>query len=340
MPAELKRFLGNRASNPWWIGLPDVMSVAEFTDEDFKVDVVREKILNYTVRLEPVVLQCDGRAVPGQFAPVCSDGYIIPATVGSQFRNYQPASICDIFNAMSKTGEARLHTVGILKERRLIWGLAQIGSDFKIRHEHLKRYMMVWDSFDGSTRRKGKETDVCTVCSNTFDLATRDEGKTHFSISHSGDTEAKMEEVFAMLRQFDEDFKAKASFIEELQQDEMTRAEMRTLACQLLTGIDDRDEATKKVAESTGAQHTIYENKGGELMRCYDEGIGAAERGPTAWRAYGAVLEFIDWQRNRMKNWEHNYSRLTTAGLDSALFGDGNRKKQRALRLIQGRKAA
>jgi phage/plasmid-like protein (TIGR03299 family) len=346
MSHYIERFIGNKASNPWWLGLPEVEGLYELADEDVKSSTLREKLFNYSVELRPVDVRIldkfglpDHAAVEGFYTPVCSDGVIIPAVVGSKYSIIQPEVFANFGDCLAKTSEARWHTAGILSDRTRIWGLAEVGEQFKVGPEDIRRFLLFWNTFDGTSRWKVKPVTECVVCHNTAEVALREDTRDMVAIKHTGDTELKLEEAKELLGIAEERFADQVTFIEQLQADYMSRSEFRILSCQMLTGEDVPEKAVEKIVKAEGSARTVYEGKGSELMRIYDEGDGAAERGPTAWRSFNAITEFIDWQRGRMANYRRRSSRMSIQGLDSAWFGDGAAKKQRALKLITRRKS-
>jgi phage/plasmid-like protein (TIGR03299 family) len=340
MPAYIERFLGNKASNPWWLGMPNVEGLYELTDSDMASQKLRDELFNYTVKKSQAWLyqaKPDGGAwskIEGQYGLLCSDGVIIPATVGEKYEVFQPQALVDLGDAMAKTGQCRWHTAGILQERKRIWGLAEYGEQFKVGPDEIRRFILFWNAFDGSSRFLAKPVEECVVCSNTADMALREETRPMVAERHTGDAEVKLEAVKELLGIAEERFQESLGFIRQLQDMRYTREQYRTLVCQMLSGKDDEDEAIDVVVKSKGRTATGYDARGGEFLRIYDEGAGAAERGETGWRAAQAVGEYVDWQRGRMSNWKRTASRLSVQGLDSALFGEGAKQKKRAAKLI------
>lgn len=336
MPAYIEKFIGNKASNPWWLGLPEVVGLYDLADEDVKSQRLREELFNYTVRLQPVDVEVNGayQEVPGHFAPICSDGYVIPAVVGSKYEIFQPQAFCDLGDAMASTGECEWHTAGILKDRTRIWGLAKFGEQFKVGPDGIQPFLLFWNTFDGSSRWIVKLVETCVVCWNTADLALKEDRKNWIALKHTGNAEEKLAEVRESLGILKEQIPEEHAFMESLLRIEFNRDQFQTLVCQMLTGLDDANEAITKVVKAKKAQKTIYEAKGEEMMNVWESGLGASEREEDGNRALQAITEFIDWQRGRMANYNREAKRFTTQGLNSAWFGDGARQKKRALRLI------
>jgi phage/plasmid-like protein (TIGR03299 family) len=335
MPAYIERFLGNRASNPWWLGMPEVESLADLCEGDVPSEKLRDTLFNYTVQKRQAFIQNeDGMYVPapGQYGLECSDGVVIPAMVGEKYEVFQPQLLIDVGDALTRAG-CMWHTAGILQERRRLWGLALI-KQFDIGGEQMKRYLLFWNSFDGSSRFLAKPVNECVVCANTAEIALSEKGKPIVAERHTGNAEDKMRIALELLGAVEERFEEEKGFIQQLQDLAYTRDQFRILACQILTGKDDEDGAIDEIVKAKGRKATNYSLKGDELMRVYDEGAGASARGQTGWRAVQAVNEYIDWQRGRMQNWKRTNSRLTVQGMESNWFGEGNKTKNRAAKLV------
>jgi hypothetical protein len=78
----------------------------------------------------------------------------------------------------------------------------------------------------------------------------------------------------------------------------------------------------------------MYDRKGLEMENLFKHGRG--NEGVSKADAFNSVTEYIDHQRGRMGNYRRAQSKLTPEGLNSAWFGDGERKKKRALKLLVG----
>ncbi len=338
MSHEIERFVGNRASKPWWL-TAGTAHLADMQDQDVVSSYLRANLFNFTIDRMPLTATLpDGTVidVPDHFAQVRSDTSESIAVVGKVWKGFQPDGIVDTGDLLvaEGQGEVRWHTAAVLKGGRKVFGLAEFGDQFQVANETLRTYLLFSDAFDGSGRHLVKAVNTCTVCSNTLELALGEKGGNLVTLRHGGSMEDKRANALEALGILREGAQREVATIEKLMGRDMSRSEFSVFVCQMLTSKDDAEEAQKVIAESKGRSKTMYDGKGAELMRLWDEGQGAEERGNTAWRGLGTVAEFIDWQRGRMGNYKARSSKLGLDGVDSALFGDGARKKRRALRLL------
>jgi len=278
--------------------------------------------------------------IPGAYFLIRSDtrGPLSKRAVSGQYEPIQPKEVFDFGDALAKTGAARWHTAGALHGGRRIWALAQCAGQFEPRalrdgtKDVLAPFLLLYNTFDGSSTFRVRFTTVRVVCANTAAMALGEEGQAEASIRHSGDVKAKLEQAREVLGMAERSFHEQVEVYRRLAETPMSGEDFDVFAARLLTDLDDVEKAMKRIADSEGRSRTIFECKGSELRRLFESGRGNA--GETAVDAFNAVTEFVDHQRARMGNYKRLRSRLTEGGLDSAWFGRGEATKQRALRLL------
>lgn len=250
--------------------------------------------------------------------------------VGRKFAPIQNSELFEFGDALSATGAAHWHTAGSLDGGRKVWALAQTAGSFEPRSgDKVLPFLLLHSAHDGSSSLKAKLTTVRVVCANTASLALRGAGA-EVSIRHTLSASARMGEAARVLGLAELGFREQAETAKRLTELALSRAEFQMFAAQLLTGEDDGDKALEVVSKAEGRSETMYENKGNELTRLFERGKG--NTGATAWDALNAVTEFIDHSRARMAKWGSLEQRAK--GFESGQFGDGARKKERALRLL------
>jgi phage/plasmid-like protein (TIGR03299 family) len=345
MPHYIDKYIGNRQVRPWWEGLPDTLGVAEYHDQDVASTILRERLFNYRLESAPACVQVGGKLHQSADEKMVFrrdistvdgvDDSITPLrVVGKGFQFAQPSRLLGLGDAMSKTGEAVWHTAGILKKGRRVWGLAQVGEQFTVGREILQRFLLFWDAVDGSSRLLVKPVTTCVVCWNTSELALKEKTQPIIAIRHSGDLEWKLDEAERILREAEGTFIEQQAIIAELQARPMAKKEFAGFAAMILTGEDTVEKAMALYRDAEGRSKTLLDGKANRMLELWDDGAGAAERADTKWKAYNAVTEFIDHQHGRMGNYNATRTKLGLAGLESSWFGDGGRRKQRALQLL------
>jgi phage/plasmid-like protein (TIGR03299 family) len=337
--------MGNKQVRPWWEGMKDTLGVATYHDQDIASSVLRDQLFNYRLESAPACIQVNSKLHQSPDEKMIYrrdistveglDDVITPLrVVGKNFQFAQPERLLGLGDAMAKTGEAVWHTAGILKKGRRIWGLAQVGEQFTVGGEVIQRFLLFWDAVDGSSRLLVKPVTTCVVCWNTSELALAESTQPVIGIRHSGDLEWKLEEAERILREAEGSFVEQSAIIEELQKRPMTKLEFAGFAAMILTGEETAEAAMKVYAESEGRTKSILDGKANRLVELWEKGIGAEDRPDTQWKAYNALTEFIDHQHGRMGNYKANQNKMNSSGLESAWFGDGGKRKQRALQLL------
>lgn len=288
--------------------------------------------LDWTVGLAQLHLP-DGRPVPGQFAPVCSDGEIIPAAVGGKYTPVQNAQLFETMEAMRGRGEVRFHTAGSLLERRRVWALAQVAGAIEVRRREGDRdvsapYILGTSSHDGSANVTFALTTVRVVCWNTLNAALGEvRGKADtFTARHTASVLGRLEDAAEVLGLAVAATERMAGTLQGLANAPMARPAFVRLCAQLLSGEDNPEKAAEVIAKAEGRSAALYERKGGELLRLFESGRG--NRGNCALDALNAVTEYVDYQlaRTGTVDWD-------TAGA-SILWGAGAQLKARALALV------
>lgn len=281
---------------------------------------------------EPRMLQAPNRYLLARD----DDGSILSRDpVSNGFGVITNRDMLEFGDALHRAGEARWHTAGSLHDGRRVWALAQVPGQYEVRGEILAPYLLLYDARDASSTFRCRFTWVRVVCANTAAMALHGHTPAEVAIRHSGDVGTKLDRAREVLGLAEKSFVEQARIGAELAGARMTEEEMRGFACQILTGLDDLHEAMQKVGEAEGRSRTTLERRGGELMKLFSHGNG--NRGESAWDAFNAVTDYIDHQRARAGNWRRTNNRLTEAGLESGWFGQGERTKKRALRLLASR---
>lgn len=99
---------------------------------------------------------------------------------------------------------ARWETAGAIKDGRVVFGSLAFDRDFTIDPsgvaDTVKSYLLVYNSFDGSTNVAGGITPVRVVCQNTLNVAVKSVKNT-FKIRHTVNVADRMQEEARLWRQ-------------------------------------------------------------------------------------------------------------------------------------------
>ena len=237
------------------------------------------------------------------------------SVVSDTYKVVQPAQIMDFFREVTSKTDAQLETAGSLFAGRVIWALARLGDDLKIKDDTIAPFLMLSTSYDMSTPTIAKLVATRVVCNNTIQMALNEAGKRQIRIPHS--TEFRADEVRAGLEISLDAF-------------DLFKQQALTLASTSFAKTD-MDRFLLKLLQPASGEidgDVIRKSKGYSSIMGLFEGdqLGAEQDASknTAWGALNAVTQFID----------HVKGRNQSARLMDAWFSTGGKFKERALELL------
>jgi len=237
------------------------------------------------------------------------------SVVSDTYKVVQPVQIMDFFREVTSKTAATLETAGSLFEGRVIWALARLGEDLKIKDDFIAPFLMLSTSYDMSTPTIAKLVATRVVCNNTLQLAMNEQGKRQIRIPHS--TTFRAEDVRAGLEiSLDafEQFKQQAT---KLAGQPFARSDMDRFLLKLLQPAQGEIDGDV-IRKSKGYSSIMSLFEGGQLGAEQDASKN------TAWGALNAVTQFID----------HVKGRNQSARLMDAWFMTGGKFKENALNLL------
>lgn len=105
----------------------------------------------------------------------------------------QPDEMFSLGEAIVDEG-GRWKTAGTIKDGRICWGLLELPGELTIAGEVHKRFMMVTNSYDGSTPLSAYLCDTRVVCWNTWNVAIGESPRS-WAIRHSGSADGRIQEA-------------------------------------------------------------------------------------------------------------------------------------------------
>ena len=273
--------------------------------------------LDYNVELVPLFTQA-GTHVPQRRGVIRSDNSQILGTVGKDYVPIQNVEAFQFLDSVVADGGLRYHTAGALGKGERVWMLAKLPGHIRVRNTEdiTDKFLLLHNSFDGSSPLRVFFTPIRVVCQNTLSLAERRGHGAGISIRHRGDLETRIQEAQRVLGLADKFYTDLQPKIDLLAGYQPTREQLdqffSTLYPDPVEGI------------STRAQ-----NVRAELFRLFDEGIGQDIPGirHSAWAALHAVTEYVDHRRTTRGQSDLD---RTSKRLQSLWFGSGSRLKQQA----------
>lgn len=206
--------------------------------------------------------------------------------MGNRYTVCQNEELFDFAESIVDTGGALWKTAGTLKDGKITWGLLQLPGDISIAgvsEERLVPYLMVTNSFDGTS---GVQAVVCwtrVVCSNTLAMALR-EAPRRFSIRHTESLKGRLLEAKQALGVVYAQGKVWEELGATLIKEKLSQRQMSALIAKLLP-------MTPESVDSKRIRDNIEERRLGMLDTYMLAPNLEAIRG-TKWGALNAVVEF------------------------------------------------
>ena len=199
--------------------------------------------LDWDVVQKPVFTQ-DGVNVPGYFANVRQQDGSILGVVTSRYKVVQNRDAFAFTDALLGDG-VRYETAGSLMGGRKTWILAKLPTRYIIQGEQILPYLVFSNTHDGSGAIKIAMTPIRVVCNNTLNLAL-DTADRSWSIHHTGDIVAKLEDARETLFMAEDYMNELGKGFEDLSRKRLTDAAVDEFIKELLPIADDASETTEK----------------------------------------------------------------------------------------------
>lgn len=199
--------------------------------------------LDWDVVQRPVFTQ-DGVKVPGYFANVRQQDGSILGVVTSRYKVVQNRDAFGFTDALLGDG-VRYETAGSLMGGRKTWILAKLPTRYIIQGEQILPYLVFSNTHDGSGAIKIAMTPIRVVCNNTLNLAL-DTADRSWSIHHTGDIAAKLEDARETLFMAEDYMNELGKGFEDLSRKRLTDAAVDEFIKELLPIADDASETTEK----------------------------------------------------------------------------------------------
>ena len=326
MAHELESVNGQTAfaslRQPAWHGLGTV-----FTDEVNTSEMLSLAHLNdWNVRLEDV-------AIPDTFESDKNYSFVTRTNPFDRTKNdvlgvvgerYVPLQNEDLFSFGDNLldGGGRWETAGSIKGGRVVFGSIALTDSITLdpngRADKIDNYLLINTSHDGSIAIQASITPVRVVCANTLNLALssfkgKKDVKQTFKIRHTQTAEGKIavaREALGLAHKYIDEFSTMAN---EMIEKEITKAQFdKIVELAYPAPTKDAKGSQKKYDAKVDLLQGIYVGQ-------YNNTISG-----TAWGAYNALTERLDWYRSSRGG--NNESILASAsGFDPMVNAEKNR---------------
>ena len=273
---------------------------------------------DYKVTKRPLKANIRGRKqveVPGFFSTVRTDTGKILGVVKSRYEIVDNISALSFMDPAIRNGDAVFENCGCLNGGSKVWILLRLKKDMFIgpSRDIVQRYLLLVNSFDGSTPVVAKITPIRLLCSNTLSAALSGMGP-EFRVRHTQQVHVQIDEVKRILSNVDSKYSQLEYVFNRLALKRLTDKDLLTY---VKTLIPDNEEAES---------HTRTENIRSQILDLQARGIGAEQNRGSLFGIYNAVTELVDHHLSNKNPEKH---------LKSIWFGAGERMKQRAFSLAE-----
>jgi len=307
---------------PAWHGLGTVFADEVNTNEMLKL----AHLDNWNVRLEDV-------AIPESFESDKNYSFVTRTNPFDRTKNdvlgvvgerYVPLQNEDLFSFGDNLldGGGRWETAGSIKGGRVVFGSIALTDGITLdpdgRADKIDNYLLINTSHDGSIAIQASITPVRVVCANTLNLALsavsgKKDVKQTFKIRHTQTAEGKIavaREALGLAHKYIDEFSTIAN---AMIQTEITKQQFDDIvALAYPAPTKDAKGSQKKHDGKIDLLQGIYVGQ-------YNNTISG-----TAWGAFNALTERLDWYRNSRGG--NNESILASAsGFDPMINAEKNR---------------
>jgi phage/plasmid-like protein (TIGR03299 family) len=327
MAHELESVNGETAfaslRQPAWHGLGTVFTEEVNTNQMLKL----AKLDGWNVRLEDV-------AIPDSFESDKNYSFVTRTNPFDKSKNdvlgvvgerYVPLQNEDLFSFGDNLldGGGRWETAGSIKGGRQVFGSIALQDsivlDPKGIADKIDNYLLINTSHDGSIAIQASITPVRVVCANTLNLALssfkgKNASKQSFKIRHTQTADGKIavaREALGLAHKYIDEFSTMAN---EMIQTEITKKQFDDIVALAYPAPkgEDKKGSFKKYNGKIDLLQSIY-------VGDYNNTISG-----TAWGAFNALTERLDWYRNSRGG--SNESILASAsGFDPMINAEKNR---------------
>ncbi len=275
--------------------------------------------LDYTVVKRPMKAVINGRQysdVPNAFATVRTDTNQVLGVVGARYEPVQNRDAFNFFDPLVDRDEAIYHTAGVLGRGEKIWLLAKLPDYIKVgpKKDPVEKFVLLYNSHDGSSHIRVKMTPVRIVCNNTLSAALSG-SEQEVRIKHTQSAQDKLQEAHQILGLTN-------SLYQQLEYI------FNRMALRKVTGQQLVDYVKTLVPDNPQAENnTRTENMRNHILYLHDEVKDAAMHRGNLFGAYNAVTEFVD---------HYGGQKDASKQLRSIWFGgSGEQLKRRAYQLAE-----
>jgi phage/plasmid-like protein (TIGR03299 family) len=273
--------------------------------------------LDYTVVKKPLQAVINGKRridVPDYFATLRTDTQDVLGVVGSRYSPVQNRDAFGFFDSLVGQNEAIYETAGVLNLGERVWILARLPGYIKLLGKDVvHKYLLLYNSHDGSSMIRAKLSPIRVVCNNTLSVALAGMEQ-EVRIKHTHSALEKLEEAHKLLGLSNSVYDLLESIFKRMSLTKVTDKQLLRYVGSL---IPDNPESES---------NTRMENIRDTILNLHEAVEDAKVIRGTAFGAYNAVTEYTDHMTT---------TKDPNRRLNSIWFGGSEKLKVKAFQLAQ-----
>ena len=139
-------------------------------------------------------------------SPADKNAILSELGVSQGYQVFQNSALCEIADTVIGEAGAKYESAGTLRNGKLVWLLARYPEDAEVQGDPIQRYILIYQSHDGSTPIVVAATSVRVVCWNTLSAALSQAGDNRISIRHTVNAEQRVAEAIKAVQKSKEIF--------------------------------------------------------------------------------------------------------------------------------------
>jgi phage/plasmid-like protein (TIGR03299 family) len=237
-----------------------------------------------------------------------------------------------MFDALLGQGQPIYHTGGYLKNGEVIWLLAKLPGDIRVRGDDvLETYLLFTNSHDGSVAIDIRLTTVRVVCQNTLSLALHKRGTAGkvFRRAHNGSYELLQEEAKNFFEFSIQQSKEAEALFSRLADKSCSKEDFQGFLKKLMPDPTKPATANRNPTVLRGYEtrmETILDTRK-EVLGVHMDGIPSHNIPPAENNWWGALNSITAWSDHVQNTESDRYAHV--------LLGSGDKLKSSALTRIQ-----
>ena len=271
--------------------------------------------LDYNVELQPVYLR-NNKVINKVMSTVRADTEQSLGIVSDRYSIVQNVDAFGFFDTVVGDGQAIYEVAGALGKGERIWILAKLPKDIIVTREDIvEKYLVLTNSHDGTSALRLYFTPLRVCCQNTL-IASLKDASDGISIRHMGNIRNKVDEARRLLGISINYYDQFERITKQLVDVKMNVEKAEGYFNKLLFQDKKDDDISANML-----------NKRDRLVYLFENGKGNNLPGVkhTAWSAYNAVTEFVDYEKT-----VRGVSTDPSRRLKDIWFGNGAQLKQKA----------